>query len=235
MGCTPTFRPPRNTPPVASASDGGATGIVTVPSSCCSVACNTRTGTAGTTNCVNFSLSRTFSPPSSSAPPSHEMLTASGGTVTPHSTSFALPAASTTSCGASVIGSRTRSALLPPTALLAVAASEARTFISRDVVLRSVSIAVNWSPSRTSGGRPGSICRSCVTLMLVWPSPNCWAPASATATRRKLVSESLMGTCTTASPFASSATSAFHSSSVSNSSRVGLRPPPPPAASALRP
>ena len=33
-------------------------------------------------------------------------------------------------------------------------------------------MALNWSPSRTSGGRPASTCRSCVTRMLVLPVPN---------------------------------------------------------------
>ncbi len=55
------------------------------------------------------------------------------------------------------------------------------------------------------------------------------------ATMRKLVRESLSGTATTASPFASSTTLGFHSSSVSNSSRVGNWPPPPPGGAAFLP
>ena len=46
----------------------------------------------------------------------------------------------------------------------------------------------------------------------------------------KAVSESLSGTSTVALPASSSGTRAFHSSSVSNSSRADCRPPPPPAA-----
>jgi hypothetical protein len=65
-------------------------------------------------------------------------------------------------------------------------------------VLRTVSIALNWSPSRTSGGRPESTCKSWVTRMLVLPVPKRCTPSSATATSLKLVSESLSGTSMTA-------------------------------------
>jgi hypothetical protein len=59
------------------------------------------------------------------------------------------------------------------------------------------------------------------------PVPKRSAPASAMATRRKLVSESFSGTSMRAWPCASSFTVPRHSSSVSNSSRVGLPPPSP--------
>ena len=114
-------------------------------------------------------------------------------------------------------------------------ASVARSFISRAVVLRSVSIALKRSPSRTSGGKPDSTCRSCDTRMRALPVPKRCTPSSATATSLKLVSESLSGTSIVASPLPSSVTTGRHSSSVSNSSRVPPRPPPPPAATALRP
>ncbi len=160
------------------------------------------------------------------------MLKASAGTSTGQVISCAAPAASVSSCGGKFSGVRTISAPLP---LFAVPASVARSFIVRAVVLRSVSIAAKRSPSRTSGGSPESTCRSCVTRMLVLPLPKRCTPSSATATRRKLVSESFSGTSISASPLASSTTRGFHSSSVSNSSRAPPRPPPPPAATALRP
>ena len=170
----------------------------------------------------------------SSAAASQAMLTASAGTLTGQTTSFAAPAASTTSCGGSAIGTRVSSA--PPTpGRLAVPCSVARTFISRGVVLRRVSMALNWSPSRTSGGRPASTCRSWVTRMLVLPVPNFCTSASAMATSLKLVSESLIGTATVASPLASTTMFAFQISRVSNSSRAEPRPPPPPAATAFLP
>jgi hypothetical protein len=228
LGCTATLRPPRS----GSASAGGATASENGPSSCCSVACSTRTGTASFTICTTLTRSLAAAAPISSTAASHSMLFAPSGTITAQVTSFALPAASTTSCGGSASGTR---AGVEPGAGVTVPTSEARSFISRAVVLRNVSRAWNWSPLRTSGGRPGSTCRSCVTRMLVEPVPKVCTPASATATRRKPVSESLRGTSTTASPFASSGTRAFHSNKVSNSSRVPPRPPPPPAATALRP
>jgi hypothetical protein len=82
-----------------------------VPSSCASVACSTRTGTAAATSCVTFS--RSLALPSSAAA-SQAMLIASAGTLTGHTTSFAAPAASTTSCGGRAIG--TRASSLPPPA-----------------------------------------------------------------------------------------------------------------------
>ena len=109
------------------------------------------------------------------------------------------------------------------------------TRIARVVVLRNVAWAVKRSPSRTRGGRPPMICRSCVVWIMVSPVPNRSVPASATATMRKLPSVSLSGTVTTARPSASSTTAGFHSSRVSNSSRVRALPPPPPAGTALRP
>ena len=79
------------------------------------------------------------------------------------------------------------------------------------VVLRSVNIALNSSCSRTTGGSPEKSIRSCVVRTVAVPWPNFAAPACATATMRKLVSESLSGTSTVARPCASSATRAFHS------------------------
>ena len=87
-----------------------------------------------------------------------------------------------------------------------VARGAASTFIAFCVVLRSVIWARNWSSSRTSGGRPLMICRSCVAWIDVWPVPNRPVPASATATIRKVVSASLSGTVTVAWPLASSTT-----------------------------
>ena len=242
VGCTATARPPRTLAaagddapsgaPASRASPGAATGSAKLPSSCASVACSTRTGTAAATSCVIFSRSRAAP---SSAAASQAMLIASAGTATGHAISFAAPAASTTSCGGRAIGRRTNS--LPPAAAgrSAVPCSVARTFISRAVVLRRVSMALKRSPSRTSGGRPASTCRSWVTRMLALPVPNFCTSASATATSRKLVSESLIGTATVASPLASTTMFAFQISSVSNSSRAEPRPPPPPAATAFRP
>ena len=171
----------------------------------------------------------------SSAAASQAMLIASAGTLTGQTTSFAAPAASTTSCGGRAIGTRASSVPPPAAGRLAVPCSVARTFISRGVVLRRVSMALNWSPSRTSGGRPASTCRSWVTRMLVLPVPNFCTSASATATSLKLVSESLIGTATVASPLASTTMFAFQISRVSNSSRAEPRPPPPPAATAFLP
>ena len=217
-------------PALGSASAGAATGSEKLPSSCASVACSTRSGTAALTSCVV--LSRSFAaPPFSSAAASQLMLKASAGTSTGQETSCAAPAASVSSCGGRFSGVRR----ISPVPLFTVPESDARRFMVRAVVLRSVSIATKRSPSRTSGGRPESTCRSCVTRMLVAPLPKRCAPSSAMATRRKLVSESFSGTSTTASPLASSTTRSFHTSSVSNSSRVPPLPPPPPAATALRP
>ena len=206
----------------------------------------TRVGTASATSCV--SLTRSFAAAAlaegrASAAASQLMLKASTGTLTGQAISLAAPAASTTSWGAKASGERAMAgapaAAAPASSRLTVPASVARTVISRAVVLRSVSVALNWSPPRTSGGKPGSNCRSCVTRTVVLPVPKVAIPApggpSAIATSRKRVSESLSGTSMRASPFASSLTVAFHSSSVSNNSRVPPRPPPPPAATALRP
>jgi hypothetical protein len=101
--------------------------------------------------------------------------------------------------------------------------------------LRIVNVARKRSPSRTSGGSPDSSIRSCVDRMDASPVPNRPAPEDATATIRKLVSESFSGISTTALPASSSGTRAFHKSSVSNSSRDDARPPPQPGAIALRP
>ena len=116
-----------------------------------------------------------------------------------------------------------------------VALGVTSTFMAFCVVLRSVICARNWSPSRTSGGRPLMICKSCVARMLVCPVPNRPVDASATATILKVVKASFSGTFTTAWPLASSTTLGFHSSRVSSSSRVWLRPPPPPAGTAFLP
>lgn len=142
------------------------------------------------------------------------------GAVTVHATSRASPAGMSTVCGSSV--SR-------------VARGVASTFIGFCVVLRRVIWARNWSSSRTSGGRPLMICKSCVAWMLACPVPNRLAPESATATILKVVSASFSGTVTTAWPLASSTTFGFHTSRVSSSSRVWPLPPPPPAGTALRP
>ena len=49
----------------------------------------------------------------------------------------------------------------------------ASTVIARAVVLRTVNSARKRSPSRTSGGSPGSSIRSCVVRIAVPPVPNC--------------------------------------------------------------
>jgi len=59
-----------------------------------------------------------------------------------------------------------------------------------------------------------------VARIEVSPVPKDPVPESATAMMRNDVSESLSGMSTTALPFASSGTRAFHSSSVSKSSRA---------------
>ncbi|MNE99203.1 hypothetical protein D3C80_1978450 [compost metagenome] len=79
------------------------------------------------------------------------------------------------------------------------------------------------------------ICKSWVLRIFVRPVPNSCTPASATATISNVVKESLSGTVILAWPLASSTTPGCHDSTLSNSSRRGLRPPPPPAATALRP
>ncbi|MNV39216.1 hypothetical protein D3C71_1307880 [compost metagenome] len=116
-----------------------------------------------------------------------------------------------------------------------VARGDTSTFIAVLVVLRSVIWARNWSSSRTSGGRPLMICKSCVARMLVLPVPKRPVAASATATILKVVSASFSGTVTLAWPLASSWMEGSHSSSVSSSSRVCARPPPPPAGTAFLP
>ena len=160
--------------------------------------------------------------PTSSAAPVQASVVTPAGTLTGQRSSAAPPAGIATCCAGSVSG--------PP--------SVALTVIARAVVLRSVQSASKRSPSRTSVGSPDSICRSCVTRIVAAPLPkrsSCAPPPAATATRRKALSESFSGTSSVARPCASSCTSGRHSSSVSNSSRVGLRPPLPPGASALRP
>ena len=154
---------------------------------------------------------RQFSAPAASS--------ACSGTVIVHATSVAVLAASETVCGAT---SRP------------VTRGVTTTCIARSVVLRSVTCARNASPSRTSGGRPEISCRSCVLRIDVLPVPKRSGPTAAIATIRKRVSASFSGTSTVALPLASSVTRGFHSSSVSNSSRVGALPPPP-AGTALRP
>ena len=158
------------------------------------------------------------------------MRVAPSGTCTGQRTSAAAPAASCTVCTAGCAEAGEKS-----TAPSALPLSVAFTAIARAVVLRSVKPASKRSPARASGDRPLSICKSCVTRTLVLPVPKRSVPASATATSRKLVSESFNGTSMTAWPCASRVTVPRHSSSVSNSSRVGLRPPPPPGGKALRP
>ena len=82
---------------------------------------------------------------------------------------------------------------------------------------------------------PGSTIRSCVVRMEVAPVPKSASPPEATATMRNAVIESLSGTSTVAVPSASSGTRARQSKSVSNSSRVGCRPPAPPCGRAFKP
>ena len=143
-----------------------------------------------------------------------------GGAVTSQATSRASPAGMST-----VWGFKSNS----------VARAVTSTCIASLVVLRTVICARNSSSSRTKGGRPLIICRSCVALIMVEPVPNNPVDASATATILKLVRASFKGTVTLAWPLASSLTLGFHSNKVSNNSRVPLRPPPPPAGTALRP
>jgi len=196
--------------------------------SCASMACCTVAGTAGTICCDTLSLSLAPPVPFSAAATSHRIVplrlyASSAGAVISQPISRASPAGICTVCAGSVWASTS------------VARAVASTVIARCVVLRSVNIARYLSSSRTSRGRPEIICRSCVAAMLALPLPKRFTPRSATATMRKLVSESLSGTSSVALPSPSSCTRGFHSSNVSNSSRVGLLPPPPPAGTALRP
>ncbi|CAJ3425635.1 Uncharacterised protein [Burkholderia pseudomallei] len=217
--------PPRGAPRASGmAPAGGATGTLSVPSTCASVACWTVTGTAGTTFCASASASAARLPPCSAASMRQSSAPAASsavsGTVTSHAISCAESGASDIFRGAaSMPGTRGVTA----------------TSILRSVVLRTVTCARNASPSRTSGGRPEISCRSCVLRIVALPVPKRSAPVAAIATIRKRVSASLSGTSTLALPFASSVTRGFHSNSVSNSSRVGAIPPPPPAGTALRP
>ena len=115
-------------------------------------------------------------------------------------------------------------------------AASTRTFISRAVVLRSVSIALNWSPSRTSGGRPDE------HLQVLRDADAGAAGAELLhagvgdgdelEARQRVVERHLDRP---PRRWRRARRSRFHTSSVSNSSRVAPRPPPPPAATALRP
>ncbi len=224
--CNDTEMPPRSTPAwVVLASGAAATGSDSVPSTCASVACCTVTGTAAVTRCAIFRTSLACGPPCSAAATFHVSApdgasARPSGVVTVHAISRAESAARSTVCAANV---------RPGTFGVTT------TFIARAVVLRTVNWARNTSPSRTSGGKPEISCRSCVLRIDVLPVPKVPGPTAAMATIRKLVSASLSGTSSEASPLASSVTRGFQSSSVSNSSRVELCPPPPPAGTALRP
>ena len=220
LGCNDIFKPPRP----GSASAGGFTSRLNAPSTCTSVACCTVNGTAGMMRWRALSASRApliVSLASISQRIASCRVNAScAGAVTIHATSRASPAGISTVCGLSSSS---------------VARGATSTFIAALVVLRNVICARYWSSSRTSGGKPLMICKSCVALIVVCPVPNKPVAASATATILNVVSASFSGTLTTAWPCASSCTRGFQSSSVSSSSRVPLRPPPPPAATALRP
>ena len=174
------------------------------------------------TFCCTFSRSATDLPaaPVSATATSQRSCVTLYGAVTSHPVSRASPAASVT---------RAAGKACPPTFPLT------STSAWRCDVLRTVKRASKRSPSRTSGGKPDTSIRSWVVRIEVCPVPNSPMPESATAIMRNEVSESFSGMSTLARPFASSGTLAFHSSSVSNSSRAVCRPPPPPCASALRP
>ena len=129
---------------------------------------------------------------------------------------------------------RSRAPLAP--GRFAVPCSVARTFISRAVVLRSVSIALKRSPSRTSGGRPGEhlqVLRDAdagaagAELLHAGVGDGDQAEARQRIVERHLDRRLAVGV--------ERRRCGFQSSSVSNSSRVAPRPPPPPAATALRP
>ena len=90
--------------------------------------------------------------------------------------------------------------------LFTVPESDARRFMVRAVVLRSVSIrdeAVAFAHQRRQAGEHLQILRDADAGGAA--AERC-APSSAMATRRKVVSESFSGTSTTASPLASSVT-----------------------------
>jgi hypothetical protein len=117
--------------------------------------------------------------------------------------------------------------------LCAVPCSVARSFISRGVVLRSVSMAleaVAVAHQRRQAGQHLQVLRDADA----WPAgAEALAAAIGHGHDAEAVSESFSGTSTSASPLASSATCGCHSSKVSNSSRVGARarrrrPRPPP-------
>jgi len=191
------------------------------------VAWKVRSATAGTTFCDTFSKSRAGSDavPDSAASICQSSFARPTGTAMSQPSSRASPGARLT-----WRASRPGSAWPAP-----ATRADSMAWMLRCEALRSVKPARKRSPSRTSGGSPESSIRSWVERNEALPVPNQPAPPLATATMRKLVSESLSGISTLALPSMSSATRAFHSSSVSKSSRAEPRPPPPPAATALRP
>ena len=194
------------------------------PSICTSVACCTVKGTAGSRRWPTVSASlaplvRSVACTVQRTVPSSACARAIGS-CTGHSSVLASPAGISTFCAAS---SRP------------VAWGWSCTCMGCAVVLRTVNRAMNWSPSRTTGGRPLISCKSWVVAIVVLPVPKRSSPSSAMATISKLVRASLSGTCTWARPWASSGTTGCHSSKVSNNSRVLLRPPPPPGAAAFSP
>ncbi len=181
-----------------------------------------RTGVAAFTFCVTLSRSAVSLPgaESSEALSSQRRTVAFTGTVVSQPTSRASPGPSVMRLACSAWPSR-----------LALTS----TSITRSEALRTVKRESKRSPSRTSGASPECSIKSCVARIDISPVPNNPAPESATAMMRNDVSESLSGISTTALPFASSGTRAFHISSESKISLAFWSPPPPPCANALRP
>ena len=137
-----------------------------------------------------------MAPSRSPASISHASAPAPDGTVTSHVIARDSP-------GASVAARGSSAAPRPSTR------ARATTSIVRAAALRSVTSAPNRSPARTNGGSPASSIRSSVVRSVAAPVPKRPVPLVATATTRKLVSESLSGISTVASPRSSSATRAF--------------------------
>ena len=162
------------------------------------------------------------------------MLTASAGTLTGQTTSLAAPAASTTSCGGRAIGTRVSVGAAHPGSAGRALQRRPHLHLARRRVAQGQHGAelVAVAHQRRQAGEHlqvlGDADAGAAGAELLHP-------ASATATSLKLVSESLIGTATVASPLASTTMFAFQISRVSNSSRAAPRPPPPPAATAFLP
>ena len=136
-----TSRPPRLTPRrAAAASAGAATGSVNVPSSCASVACSTRTGTAGDDELRHLERGPCALASRSSAAASQAMLNASAGTLTGQTTSFARAGGEHHVLRRQGDRHARRCSAPPRPAGWPCPAASPRTFISRAVVLRSVSM-----------------------------------------------------------------------------------------------